>query len=252
MYCAHNWWLARQGHDKHDAGSRRGIAEHAAVDAAHESIERHKKDYRDGLRWFFRILGVTASATFLTLELVFLRAHPLHWAFLLAALVLLASSAALFVVALVSQREYQAIQAIHGIVPGRVGERGLYGGVPEVDEEWGVSGRPDYVIETDDGPVPVEVKTGFTPREPFDSHRMQLATYLRLQEASGRPPAYGMITYPKGAFRLAWDEQTQAELQAALARMQAAKESGVADRDHEHPGRCKGCARRDACDQQLA
>jgi hypothetical protein len=34
--------------------------------------------------------------------------------------------------------------------------------------------------------------------------------------------------------------------------MAEAKAAGKADRDHEQPGRCRGCARRDACEQRLA
>lgn len=253
VYCPHNWWLARQGVDRHDEGSRRGIAEHGAVDKAHEAVERRKETYRDGLRWSFRVLGVSGSVTFLTLELVFLRAHPLHWAFLLVALIMVSASAALLSVALYSQREYKAMQQAAGIVPGRVLDRGLPGGGdPMEDPEWGVTGKPDYVIHSEDGPVPVEVKTGNTPPRPYESHRMQVAVYCRLLAAAGQTPPHGLITYPKGAFRVPWDDDVQHRLQTVLARMAAAQDAGKADRDHEHVGRCRGCARREQCEQKLA
>ncbi len=252
-YCAHNWWLAKQGQDAHDEASERGVDERRHMQEAQQVMERRRREYNDGMRWSFRILMASGSVTFLTLELLYLRAHPLHWAFLLTALLLTSLSAALLAIAMNARRDVDRLRDEHGFVDGEVTEEAWLGGHPLHDPEWGLSGKPDYVVKTEKGFVPVEVKTGQTPREPFASHRLQLACYLRLLEANGAPLAgHGLLTYPEGVFKIYWNEDVKTELRYALSRMVQAHSEGRADRDHEHIGRCRGCARRRFCDQSLA
>ena len=103
-----------------------------------------------------------------------------------------------------------------------------------------------------DGLIPVEVKSGRTPDKPYEGHVLQVAAYLRLLEVDqGKPPAYGLITYPEGTFRVEWDDDVRGYLRATIAKIHDAVAAGGADRDHEHVGRCLGCARRDECEQKL-
>ncbi|MEA3144332.1 MAG: CRISPR-associated exonuclease Cas4 [Thermoplasmata archaeon] len=253
-YCAHNWWLARRGVDSATAGSVRGIQEHARGGEAIASAELDKKEYRRALAWAFRFLAMAGSVTVLALELLFLRQTPQHYLFLTLALVLVASSGGLLVIALTVQETYRATQQAGRIVPGHVIDSDLAGeGQVLTDPALGLSGKPDYVLKTAHGLVPVEVKTGQTPQRPYDSHALQVASYLHLLEANtGKAPEYGLLTYPQGTFRIGWDDGLRAKLKATLERMAAAEAAGKADRDHEQPGRCRGCARRAACDQRLA
>lgn len=248
-YCAHNWWLAQQGVD---AGGQRGMKEHARQGRAQEGAERTRKESKRAMTWMFRILAMAGSATFLTLEVIFLRGQPLHWLFLATALVLVGASAALLVIAGIEDKEYVRRVKAASLVPGRVRRGGWHGEDVLHDPEWGISGAPDYVIDAPTGPVPVEVKTGHTPDHPYESHIMQLACYLRILEARGTPADYGLLSYPEGVFRVAWDADLQRRLRRQLDRMAQAKHEGKADRDHKHPARCRGCARRDACEQRLA
>lgn len=252
-YCAHNWWLARRGESGSGAGSKRGVAEHQRLGAVQQDVEEGKRDYRQGLNWSFRFLAVAGSLTFLTLEVLFLRASPYHILFLTMALVLVSASTGLLVIALDAQRRVQREEAKGELVPGQLLDSDLAGGGKTLrDPDWNLSGTPDYLLDTPAGPVPVEVKTGHTPNRPYANHVLQLACYMRLLEANGRPPPYGLVNYPEGVFRVAWDDTRRKDLRDVLARMAAAQATGKADRDHEQPGRCKGCARRDACDQRLA
>jgi CRISPR/Cas system-associated exonuclease Cas4 (RecB family) len=250
-YCAHNWWLARAGHAGKDGD---GVAAHAEKGEAQRHVERHKRDAKGWLRWSFIILAVAGSVTFLGLELVFLRQHPQHLAFLLTALVMVSMSSGLFVLAALSERAAHKRLRTAGLVPGTLVDTDLSGaGELLSDDEWGIQGRPDYVIRTQDGVIPVEVKSGRTPERPHENHVLQLACYLRLLEAkTGSPPVYGLITYPEGTFRVEWDDDVQRYLRGTLARMERAVAEGRADRDHEHVGRCRGCARRAVCDERLA
>ncbi|MGB1586960.1 MAG: CRISPR-associated protein Cas4 [Thermoplasmatota archaeon] len=250
VYCAHNWWLAKQGND--GEGGDAGMEAHDRLGEAQQGVEARKRDYRDGMRWSFRILLVAMSVTFLGLELVYLRAEKLHWVFFATALVLVGSSTSLLVIALDAQRRYRNQQKESGLVPGKVVDSDLAGaGRLLHDPEWDLTGRPDYILETPHGSVPVEVKSRSAPDRPFDSHRFQVATYLRLLEANGQVPEYGLLNYKDGVFRIGWDDETRADLRIVVDRLHAAEQSGHADRDHEHPARCAGCARRDACDQRL-
>lgn len=254
-YCAHNWWLAQEGgHGGEGEGSRRGVAEHRRLGEEQRQAETHKRDYKQGITWSFRLLLVAGSFTFLTLELVFLRQHPQHILFLTMALVLVSASSGTMVIALDAQRRL-AKQQEKGelILTHDLLDSDLQGkGTVLRDPEWDLTGTPDYLLDTPNGPVPVEVKTGHTPNKPYPNHILQLSCYLRLLEANGRTPPYGLVNYPEGVFRVAWGEPQKADLRTVLDRMAQAKRDGKADRDHEQPGRCKGCARRAACEQRLA
>ncbi|MEK6985026.1 MAG: Dna2/Cas4 domain-containing protein [Candidatus Thermoplasmatota archaeon] len=252
-YCAHNWWLAKQGASGAGDAARRGQARHDALGAQQTAVEREKRDYRYALRWAFRILGVAASATFLTLELLYLRAVEQHVILLSTAIVATAASGALLVIAFLAQIRYRREQRASGLVPGRLLASDLAEQTPLLsDVVRGLSGRPDYILQTREGPTPVEVKSGRTPDHPYRSHTLQLACYLRLLDANGQAPQYGLLQYPDGIFRVDWTPQLKADLDATLAQMQAATLAGRADRDHEQAGRCRGCARRAACEQKLA
>lgn len=253
-YCPHNWWLARREGDPEPHAGRDGVREHDRVGRAQQQAEREKRGATDATRWSFNVLLAAVSLTFLTLELLFLRASPHHLIFLATALVMVGGSAGLLTIASLQELAYRRRLKEGNLVPGRLVESDLAHQAPLMeDPEWGVRGRPDYVLATDHGVVPVEVKSGRTPPAPHESHVLQLACYLRLLEVRHvKPPEYGLVTYPEGVFRVAWDPDIQDRLRGVLRRMEAASEAGRADRDHQHVARCRGCARRSVCDQRLA
>ena len=254
VYCAHNWWLSRHGVDPQAAGAKAGQQAHREMGAVQALVESEKKEYRRALRWFFRIVALACSATVLTLEVVYLRSFEHILILVGTTAILVAGAAALLVLGILSERDYRRDQAKGRLVPGKLVASDLSGhGELLHDPEWDLHGRPDYVLETKSGFVPVEVKASRTPEHPHPNHRLQLACYLRLIEAkTGKAPEYGLLNYPDGVFRVAWDEPQKAELKATLDRIAQARAAGQADRDHGHVGRCLGCARRDACGQKLA
>src|SRR3989304_1220802 len=72
---------------------------------------------------------------------------------------------------------------------------------PLYDRDLDLLGRPDYLVETPNGPVPVEVKAGSAPSAPYESHVLQLAAYCRLAEVSrGKRPAHGILKYGDRTF----------------------------------------------------
>ncbi len=253
VYCPHNWWLATHGVDGRGTSSRRGEAGHREAGAAQGRIRRARDEARTSLRWSFRFLAVAVSVTVLTLEVLYLDALPLPWLFIALGLVLVAASSGLLVIALDAEKRERKLLIASGLPPGDVLDSDLAGpGKLLHDHEWDLHGTPDSIIAGDKGPVPVEIKTARTPDRPHDNHRLQLAAYMRLLEAAGTPPSYGLLTYPGGVFPVQWDDALRDELRAAVDAIKAASAAGSADRNHNHAGRCRGCARRDACDQALA
>ena len=68
---------------------------------------------------------------------------------------------------------------------------------PLVSHRLCLAGRPDYLVETAEGLVPVELKSGACPRSgPHAAHVAQLMTYCVLvEDALARPVPYGLLQY---------------------------------------------------------
>jgi CRISPR-associated exonuclease Cas4 len=130
---------------------------------------------------------------------------------------------------------------------GRVLER------PLVARRYGLSGKPDYIIERGGRQIPVEVKPGRHAPQPYDSDLMQLAAYcLLLEETSGHAPPYGILRYAENSFRLPYTPEVRAELLAILDEMRELLDAADADRSHNDSRRCAGCGFAEQCEESLA
>jgi len=123
---------------------------------------------------------------------------------------------------------------------------------PMLDDVLGLSGRPDLLLKTRQGLVPVEVKSGLAPATPHLSHMLQLAAYCRLIEVThGRRPRHGILHYADRTFALPYSRALERMLLLRMGRMRALAEA-LPDRSHDQPGRCAACGYASACDQRLA
>ena len=133
---------------------------------------------------------------------------------------------------------------------------------PLYDAEYGLTGRPDYLVELEDGEtlIPVEVKSARAPSVPYDSHVFQLAAYcLLVERVYGKRPPYGLLHYRDKTFAIDYTPAVEQELVALLDEMRraAARPSSRAKaaqgipRSHEDPARCARCGYRKVCDQRL-
>ena len=115
-------------------------------------------------------------------------------------------------------------------------------------------GRPDLLIRQGNAIIPVEVKTGRTPREPYRGHVLQLLAYcLLVEERHGVRPPYGLIRYPEREFRIDYDEWRERELRALVEQIAGEKRlARERHRDHRLPPRCTGCGFRARCDERLS
>jgi CRISPR-associated exonuclease Cas4 len=120
-------------------------------------------------------------------------------------------------------------------------------------DAYGLSGRPDYIIKVGDKLIPVEEKTGRTPKGPLFSHIIQIAAYcLLMEETSGKAPPYGLLKYPEHEHEIEYNEDLKKLLLEKLAEMRTIVKTEVAHRNHNRPGKCKNCSRRDICPERLS
>lgn len=123
---------------------------------------------------------------------------------------------------------------------------------PLTDDCLGLTGRPDLLLETRGGWVPVEIKSGPAPARPYASHVLQLAAYCRLVEAShGRRPPYGILKYADRGYSFPYTRGLETNVMRAIERIRSRADE-LPDRSHAEAARCAGCGYQSACDQRLA
>ena len=116
-----------------------------------------------------------------------------------------------------------------------------------------LTGKPDYLIEKNGQIIPVEVKSGHAPEEPYDSHIFQLASYCFLVEKTyGKRPPYGIIHYENRDFAVDYTKELETALVDLLADMRQDDIKKAVPRSHEQAARCKRCGFRNVCEQKLA
>ena len=125
-------------------------------------------------------------------------------------------------------------------------------GKPLYSPRYGLAGTPDYIVETPEGPVPMEVKPGRTEQEPHESHLLQVLAYcLLLEETEGKPPPHGLLRYKHETFRVDYNGDTRAYLLGVMQRMREDERENGPERSHEVEGRCRACGYRRVCSQSL-
>lgn len=130
---------------------------------------------------------------------------------------------------------------------------------PLLSETLELIGRPDYLIETEGGVVPVEVKSTACPANgrPYDSHLAQFAAYcLLVEDVLGTSVPYGLVKYRDREVRVEYTPEMREQALALIADMKedtrASAEGEEVHRSHDDPRRCAGCSVRDSCTESLA
>jgi CRISPR-associated exonuclease Cas4 len=121
-----------------------------------------------------------------------------------------------------------------------------------MSEKYGLSGRPDFVLEIGGQLVPGDLKTGRTPKGPLFSHILQVAAYcLLISEDSGKRPPYGLLRYEGMEHEIEFTAELESILLGKLEEMRGILKSGEAHRNHNRPGKCATCSRRASCPERL-
>jgi CRISPR-associated exonuclease Cas4 len=123
---------------------------------------------------------------------------------------------------------------------------------PLTAADLGLTGKPDYLVQSGGSIIPVEVKSGRAPAAPYDSHIFQLAAYCLLVEKTyGKRPPYGMIHYSGRDFAVDYTPQLESALLDQLAEIRRDESRRDVPRSHEELTRCRKCGFRSVCDQSL-
>ena len=121
------------------------------------------------------------------------------------------------------------------------------------DPESGLRGRPDQITKIGDDLIPVEFKSGRTPKNPHKSHRFQVLAYLQLITAvTGKSPPFGLLRYgSEFVHSIEWNAAAKLEIKNTMIDIQRTIVEGGAKRDHERPGKCANCSRREDCPDRI-
>jgi len=125
------------------------------------------------------------------------------------------------------------------------------------DEDVGVMGKPDYVVQEQiDGRqrlVPIEVKPTRRSRRLYDSDRLQLGVYLLgLRAMAGEGAAdFGYVRYSAMTFEVRLTSTLEREIRAAVKAIGLGQRTRVMHRSHNSPARCHACAVRQYCDEAM-
>lgn len=121
-----------------------------------------------------------------------------------------------------------------------------------VSEKYGLSGRPDHIIKREGVYIPVELKTGRTPRGPLFSHIVQLGAYcLIIEDITGKRPPYGILKYPERSFEVEYTNELRDIVLTKRDELRRDLERGEAHRNHRKVGKCRHCSRRERCPERL-
>ncbi|HYP01768.1 MAG TPA: CRISPR-associated protein Cas4 [Pyrinomonadaceae bacterium] len=140
------------------------------------------------------------------------------------------------------------------IAPVTLNERGERQEKPLLSHRQGLTGRPDYLVRTDEGVIPIEAKSTLCPANgvPYESHLMQLASYCLLVEETGERVPFGVIRYRDRQLRVDYTDELRETLLALLAEMREARRADDVHRSHEEARRCAACSYREICVESLA
>ena len=123
-----------------------------------------------------------------------------------------------------------------------------------VSWQYRLKGRPDYLVETSEGIIPVELKSAVRPPSgrAYESHIMQLACYCLLcEETFNTRVPFGLIRYRDGEVRVEYTAKLRARLLSLLEEIQSARSIANVHRNHSQVRRCAGCGFRDGCGEAL-
>lgn len=113
-------------------------------------------------------------------------------------------------------------------------------------------GRPDFLIKHDNAIIPVEIKTGATPYQPYPGHVMQLIAYCVLVEENFHTrPTHGVIRYPDRQFEIEFTTEHELELESILGEMREKREQLDVHRSHNSVRKCASCGFSEQCSERL-
>jgi len=114
--------------------------------------------------------------------------------------------------------------------------------------KYGLIGKPDFILHTKDGLLPLEIKHSNRPNQPYFSHVMQLISYcLLIEEEKSVKPKYGFIQYKGGKpFFVPYTEKMKLFLLKTMDEMRDHVNSGESPKSIRK-NKCESCNYRKDC-----
>lgn len=133
---------------------------------------------------------------------------------------------------------------------------------PLYDNQSGLTGKPDYLVEVGNAIIPVEVKSTSYVHRPYDSHILQLAAYCRLVERTMKIKSpYGILHYTTSkstynphtgrSYAISFTPQLSERLDQILNEMRLTTTGNNANRSHQSRRLCQRCGYYNFCDQRI-
>ncbi|MDP9313183.1 MAG: Dna2/Cas4 domain-containing protein [Chloroflexota bacterium] len=123
---------------------------------------------------------------------------------------------------------------------------------PLMSYRYGLVGKPDYLLETRAGLIPVELKPSRRAKTPYAGDLMQLAAYcLLVEDATQQAPPYGLLRYATHTFRMPYTAAVRADLLALLDELRQDRNADEVARSHQQAARCRGCGFYTQCEDRL-
>lgn len=123
---------------------------------------------------------------------------------------------------------------------------------PLYDPTLNLTGKPDYLVENDEGVIPVEVKSKRLKVSPYDSHIYQLAAYcLLIERTFGTRPPFGILHYPNQDVAIDFTRELEQSVIDLIREIRSQSRRRGLDRSHQSANRCRSCGYNSVCDQVL-
>ncbi len=123
---------------------------------------------------------------------------------------------------------------------------------PLYSPTYNLVGKPDYLVRTAQGVIPVEIKSTDAPDLPYLGHLLQLAAYgLLVEETTGQRPPRGLLKYADALYEVDFTPELRRELLDTLAEMGQTRLAENVPRSHAQPAKCRSCGWRYVCDEAL-
>ena len=220
-------------------------------------LEKKKKGERSGLERL--ILSSSVASTIVAIYAVVGFAFPrdiwISRIMQILALIWLMGASFFLRRSVVLESEARKVRKRMNVPEGEIVYVDLDNGKSElmVSERYGLTGRPDHIIKKDGVYIPVELKTGRTPRGPLFSHIVQVGAYcMIIEDTTGKRPPYGIVKYPEKSFEIEYTEDLKGIILKKRDELLRDLERGEAHRNHRKPGKCRYCSRRERCPERLA
>lgn len=123
-----------------------------------------------------------------------------------------------------------------------------------VAKQFGLSGKPDYLLPVEDGFIPVLTKNNPAPEHPYQAHILQIIAYcLLVAENTPRHPTFGIIRYGDGrTFEVDFDEDAVEVLSQIMDQIEKVRRSSTPiPITHADRARCYACKHRKNCPESL-